>query len=332
MKIPFDEEIAAETEQTMFEEIFQILKEKHHIRESIKAGKQTFDVVTTLQQEAKSWRFNSIVTLNGKRVDALYFPQDKGSTRITDSEEDSPGFLIRRAAEAHLKQCDNVRKFIETQRCQKQQQIKILVISCLLLTLIGTAGGYLYRKHTLLPHEVSVVTSTLTPNETPTLAPTPISAPVEVAQRLVSPLKVVYHSLFDQEFQPLAADVAVLSGDKYKITFTAFQDAYFYLFQADDTGRAVRLFPMERFKAAAVNNRNPVKAGVDYTLPSDTQSFVFDDIDGVETFYVFAFSEPQDLLESPQSTKVRVSELLQKTGNRGNGCETCVEVLSFEHR
>ena len=309
-----DGNIFEEKEGLEIDDRYNQLKDKNELQESIKYGKQTFDVVTTLQQEAKSWRFNSIVTLNGKRVDALYFPQDKGSTRITDFEEDSPGFLIRRAAEAHLKQCDNVRKFIETQRGQKQQQIKILVISCLLLmlTLIGTVGGYLYRKHT-----------------TPTLALTPISAPVEVAQRLVSPLKV---ALSDQEFQPLAADVAVLSGDKYKITFTAFQDAYFYLFQADDTGRAVRLFPMERFKAATVNNRNPVKAGVDYTLPSDTQSFVFDDIDGVETFYVFAFSEPQDLLESPQSTKVRVSELLQKTGNRGNGCETCVEVLSFEHR
>jgi hypothetical protein len=55
---------------------------------------------------------------------------------------------------------------------------------------------------------------------------------------------------------------------------------------------------MEAFKGVQVNNHNPVKAGVSYTLPAPDKAFKLDEQRGPEVIYFMASRQPDEELEN----------------------------------
>jgi hypothetical protein len=97
--------------------------------------------------------------------------------------------------------------------------------------------------------------------------------------------------------KPLTEGAVLQAGDHYKIQFTPKEDSYVYIFQVDSSQAVYRLFPMESFQGVVVNNRNPVGAGVTYTLPAADKSFRLDDQRGQEAIYFMASRRPNQELE-----------------------------------
>ncbi len=340
MKTPFDEEFFDDAgKEEAPDKIFQALKEQHHTHESIEFDDRFFEIVTTLEQKTRSWAYTSSIRLDGQQLEELNFPPHRGSERTTDSEEEVPAALIYRAAEAHLLQCANVRHLIETEGRKKRRKLKqTLLLAATLMVVLIAGGGSWYWKQRPTPRNTTEDPSadrpiTVTPQAAATATPgTTQSGTTSSDTGLVSSMKVVYRSLLDTEFQAIVEGETLLSKDVFKIRFRALQDGYLYLFQVDTTGMATRLFPMEGMGKVIVQNRNPIQAGTDYTLPSETQAFELDKVQGTETFYVFTFLQPQEWLETPENATVPEQELLQNTGNSGDTCDTCVDVFRFEHQ
>lgn len=89
----------------------------------------------------------------------------------------------------------------------------------------------------------------------------------------------------------------LLSGEKYAIYFVPEQDCYVYIYQIDSAGCTIRLFPMERFGHIVLNNRNPVKKGGVYYIPSETKWFKLDNTVGEERIYLIASKKRLDEFE-----------------------------------
>ncbi len=98
--------------------------------------------------------------------------------------------------------------------------------------------------------------------------------------------------------KPLTEGAVLHSDDHYKIQFTPQEDSYVYIFQLDSSETIYRLFPMEAFKGVQVNNHNPVKAGVSYTLPAPDKAFKLDEQRGPEVIYFMASRQPDEELEN----------------------------------
>lgn len=121
--------------------------------------------------------------------------------------------------------------------------------------------------------------------------------PTSHVQLLSFELNYVYRPNGLDQLQPLTAGSVLRSGDHYKIQFTPEEDSYVYLYQEDSSGALFSLFPMESYDGLRINNLNPVKAGVPYTLPAGDKLFKLDDQIGVETFYFLALREADEGLE-----------------------------------
>ncbi len=103
----------------------------------------------------------------------------------------------------------------------------------------------------------------------------------------------VYRTAGLGELKPLRNGEVLESGDHYKIIFNPDKDCFVYVFQVDSVGQVFQLFPMESFGGVYVGNRNPVRLGQTYTLPSADRAFVLDRQIGLERIY-FVFSKTRD--------------------------------------
>ena len=120
--------------------------------------------------------------------------------------------------------------------------------------------------------------------------------------------------------KPLNEGEVLHSGDHYKIQFTPQEDSYVYIFQIDSSYAIYRLFPMTSFKGVTVNNQNPVRAGVTYTLPTKDKSFQLDNQRGKETLYFMAFRQPNQDLDDQYDTLLEARQ--QNNPVRANQLET----------
>jgi hypothetical protein len=106
-----------------------------------------------------------------------------------------------------------------------------------------------------------------------------------------------YRAVAQGSFKPFTDGAVLHSGDYYTINFTPGEDSYVYIFQIDSKQGVYELFPMESFKGVELNNRNPVQAGITYTLPTENSAFQLDDQTGRETIYFMASRQPDRTLE-----------------------------------
>ena len=91
--------------------------------------------------------------------------------------------------------------------------------------------------------------------------------------------------------------VEMSSGDHYKIYFRANRDCYAYIYQMDAKGEIFQLFPLHQFDGLVLNQKNPVKGGVNYMLPSRNRYFYLDDTTGEETLYFATYLHRNTKLE-----------------------------------
>jgi hypothetical protein len=121
-----------------------------------------------------------------------------------------------------------------------------------------------------------------------------------VAEPLEIEVNYIYRPQGEREFRPLLDGGRMCSGDAFKIIFTPRQDCYVYIFQIDAAGQIFCLFPMQVFRGVEVGNHNPVQAGQTYYLPSESKSFVLDDVTGPEKIYFLASRRADAELEEYQ--------------------------------
>ncbi|MDM8523250.1 DUF4384 domain-containing protein [Desulfococcaceae bacterium HSG8] len=140
-------------------------------------------------------------------------------------------------------------------------------------------------------------------------------------------LKIFYRRGDRGVFENLRNRGTLNSGDLYKIVFRAAKDSYVYVFNADDTGRMHRLFPMKAFRGVTVNNFNPVKRGKTYYIPSPGKSFRLDTVTGEGKILFLAMKKPDKTLESSQfeGNEARMVYLESLCGD-------CIGEVRFEHR
>ena len=116
-----------------------------------------------------------------------------------------------------------------------------------------------------------------------------------------SPINLHTALVYTPRWSPLPMKLqygdSLASGDRYKFIILPENDCYLYIFQLDTSGKASMLFPMKSFGEVRVNNQNPVKGKVTYTLPGPEMSFVLDQLTGSEKIYVLASNQPDPLLD-----------------------------------
>jgi len=143
-------------------------------------------------------------------------------------------------------------------------------------------------------------------------------------------LKLLYQDRTDKSFKPLAKNGTLHSGDLYKLVFRTPEDAYVYVFNTDDRGKFVRLFPMKSFKNVTVNNANPVKSDMACSIPSSEKSFRLDADTGTGKIFYLAVKHPDPRLEHQDFAQgddaVPVLEYLNLV------YKECISTVTFTHK
>ena len=121
-------------------------------------------------------------------------------------------------------------------------------------------------------------------------------------------LNYSYRQVGQNEMKNLTNGTVLRDGDHYKITFMPQEDGYVYIFQTDSAGKVYQLFPMAGMKDIEVNNYNPVKAKVTYTLPATDKSFYLDNQTGEEKIYFIATKQPDQILEQQMAVNLKTTK------------------------
>ena len=108
----------------------------------------------------------------------------------------------------------------------------------------------------------------------------------------------VYRSGGSGALLPITNGTEMNSGDHYKIYFRSNRDCYAYIYQIDAQGAIFQLFPLHQFDGVALNQANPVVAGVNYMLPNRNRYFYLDDTTGAETLYFATYLHRNEELEA----------------------------------
>jgi len=160
--------------------------------------------------------------------------------------------------------------------------------------------------------------------------PAPASAPSASNQSIPVELKLLYQDRTDKSFKPLAKNGTLHSGDLYKLVFRTPEDAHVYIFNTDDRGKFVRLFPMKSFKNITVNNANPVKSDMACSIPSSEKSFRLDADTGTGKIFYLAVKHPDPKLEHQDFAQgddaVPVLEYLNLV------YRDCISTVTFTHK
>jgi hypothetical protein len=142
-------------------------------------------------------------------------------------------------------------------------------------------------------------------------------------------LKIFYRSRDAKIFENLRDGGRLHTGDLYKLAFKAAEDAHIYIFNTDEAGKSVRLFPMKDFKGVAVNNQNPVKKGKTCYIPSPEKSFRLDEQTGTGKIWYIAVKQPDSKLESQAFEEGEAAPVLEYLNSL---YKECISVVNFEHR
>jgi len=143
-------------------------------------------------------------------------------------------------------------------------------------------------------------------------------------------LKLLHQDRADKNFKPLAKNGTLHSGDLYKLVFRTPEDAYVYIFNTDDRGKFVRVFPMKSFKDVTVNNANPAKADTAVTIPASAKSFRLDADTGTGKIVYLAVKKSDPRLEHQDfaqgDTAASVLEYLNSV------YKDCLSTVTFTHK
>lgn len=104
----------------------------------------------------------------------------------------------------------------------------------------------------------------------------------------------IYYEGGDGRLYPLREGMVLTSKDNYAVYFRPKQECYVYIYQADYSKKAFKLFPNVKYSTA----ENPVKAGSEYWLPAGKDYLFLDENAGGETIYIFASKISSDSLEN----------------------------------
>jgi outer membrane protein OmpA-like peptidoglycan-associated protein len=116
------------------------------------------------------------------------------------------------------------------------------------------------------------------------------AAPPAAAAASKPTVRVVVHYQRSGNVQVLEPGGALESKDDYRVSFTADQDAFVYLYQIDSSGKVQPLFPNSELSKAS----NPVKAKQTYEVPPDAGWLTLDANRGEEQIVTIASAKALD--------------------------------------
>ena len=117
----------------------------------------------------------------------------------------------------------------------------------------------------------------------------------------------------DGRLYPVRDGMVLTSHDNYAVYLRPKAPCYVYVYQADSTLKAFKLFPNPQYSKAA----NPLPAA-EIWLPGDGKFLYLDEIPGREELYVFATREPAPGLEQIQEAKLEdIKAAIRKMGVAG---------------
>lgn len=123
----------------------------------------------------------------------------------------------------------------------------------------------------------------------------------------------VFYEGGDGRLYPVRDGMVLNSKDNYAVYVKPASDCHLYVYQVDETGQAVRLFPNPAFRTA----ENPLKAGEERWLPNAREFFFLDEHPGREELLVLAVRKPSPDLERLET--IAVSELEARIKTMGAG-------------
>ena len=127
----------------------------------------------------------------------------------------------------------------------------------------------------------------------------------------------IYYEGGDGRLYPLREGMVLTSKDNYAIYFRPKQECYVYIYQADYSKKAFKLFPNVKYSTA----ENPVKVNSEYWLPAGKDYLFLDENTGEETIYIFASRMPSDSLENIKDATLdgieNTIKLMGVAGRRG---------------
>ncbi|MBI5179011.1 MAG: DUF4384 domain-containing protein [Nitrospinae bacterium] len=97
----------------------------------------------------------------------------------------------------------------------------------------------------------------------------------------------IYFAFYDAEDKVIKEGGKVASGTQYQLMVQPFQKCHLYVINRDSSGAVYMIFPNPDVPFA-----NPIEAGHEYYIPGADKMLEFDNVTGLETFYIIASLTP----------------------------------------
>lgn len=133
----------------------------------------------------------------------------------------------------------------------------------------------------------------------------------------------VYFAFYDGDDRIIKEGGKVTSGMQYQLMVQPFQKCHLYVINRDSAGAVYMIFPNPEIPFA-----NPVEGGHEYFIPGADKMLEFDNVAGLETFYVIASLVPLTDIENlfkrikelgGDADKTLASAVEQRIQTRGGG-------------
>jgi len=96
-----------------------------------------------------------------------------------------------------------------------------------------------------------------------------------------------YFAFYDANGRRLREGDVVHENDQYQIMVQPFQRCYLYIINRDASGAVYPVFPRDE-----IITTNPLEPGTEYYFPDGDNMLAFDDVVGIENFYIVASLSP----------------------------------------
>lgn len=103
----------------------------------------------------------------------------------------------------------------------------------------------------------------------------------------------VYFAFYDGDDRIIKEGGKVTSGMQYQLMVQPFQKCHLYVINRDSNGAVYMIFPNPEIPLT-----NPVEGGSEYFIPGADKMLEFDNVTGLETFYVIASLTPLNDIEN----------------------------------
>lgn len=143
----------------------------------------------------------------------------------------------------------------------------------------------------------------------------------EIKDNIVIPidLKVFHRENRGDKFKLLSNNGYIKPNSKIKISLRSNKDVFAYVFHVKSTGSSDRLFPMRKLSNKILNNLNPIKGGVKKYLPSNTRSFILEEIESKDSIYFISLKKRDKTLEKNEYSHMDSNEKLISYLNKKYG-------------